>query len=577
MAAGSSRRPPPRRRRASGGGPTAGRRARARPRRVRLLAGIAVVLLGILALRAVWLGTVRAGDLSDRGVQQNRFEADLPAQRGAIQARNGADLAIDRLAVDVTATPYLVTDPEGTAAKLGPAIERDPNKIANALARRGGYVVLAEDVPPALADRAKKLDLPGIDFSDTWQRFYPGGPQASQLVGLTGDSHEGISGMELQLEEPLTGTPGHRVEVRDLLGNSIQMLEDREPVPGENVQLTTDPRIQDRVERTLAATREKYGAKSATGIVMDPRNGEVLAMATVPRFNPNRRSQVNQELVKSRPVTDTFEPGSTFKVVTMAAALEDRRVLPGTTFALPTAITRYDRTLEDAHERPAVVLSASEILAQSSNIGTVLIAERVGATRLQAWIERFGFGNRTGIEFPGEVEGLVLPLERWSGTSIINIPIGQGIGVTLAQLTRVYAAVANGGRLVEPHLVHRVGGTDVEHPGGRQIMTARTARTLDRMLRGVVSPDGTGSLAQIEGYQVAGKTGTANKIDPETGEYSSALYTSSFVGYVPANDPQLVVSVVVDEPGGGYYGGEVAAPAFEDIAAFSLQTLNIAP
>ena len=336
MAAGSSRRPPPRRRRASGGGRTPRRRARPRPRRVRLLAGIAVVLLGILALRAVWLGTVRAGDLSDRGVQQNRFEADLPAQRGAIQARNGADLAIDRLAVDVTATPYLVTDPEGTAAKLGPAIERDPNKIANALARRGGYVVLAEDVPPALADRAKKLDLPGIDFSDTWQRFYPGGPQASQLVGLTGDAHEGISGMELQLEEPLTGTPGHRVEVRDLLGNSIQMLEDREPVAGENVQLTVNRAIQDRVERTLAATREKYGARSATGIVMDPRNGEVLAMATVPRFNPNRRSQVNQELVKSRPVTDTFEPGSTFKVVTMAAALEDRRVLPGTTFALPT-------------------------------------------------------------------------------------------------------------------------------------------------------------------------------------------------------------------------------------------------
>jgi cell division protein FtsI/penicillin-binding protein 2 len=544
---------------------------------VRLLVGVAVVLLGLLAVRAVWLGTVRAGDLSARGVQQNRFEADLPAQRGSIQARNGADLAIDRLAVDVTATPYLVTDPKGTAAKLGPAIERDPNELANALSRPGGYVVLARNVPPALADRGKKLDLPGIEFSDTWQRFYPGGPQASQLIGLTGDTHEGISGIEQELDDPLTGTPGHRVEVRDLLGNSIQMLEDREPVEGENVQLTIDPTIQDRVERTLAATREEYGARSATGIVMDPRTGAVLAMATVPRFNPNRRTVINPELERNRPVTDTFEPGSTFKVVTMAAALEDRRVSPGTTFALPTSITRYDRTLRDAHERPAVTLTASEILAQSSNIGTVLIAERVGAERLQAWIERFGFGSPTGIDFPGEVDGLVLPLERWSGTSIINIPIGQGIGVTLAQLTRVYAAIANGGRLVPPHLVDRVGGQPVEHSAGRQIMTRRTARTLDRMLRGVVSPDGTGSLAQVEGYQVAGKTGTANKIDPETGEYSSALYTSSFVGYVPANDPKLVISVVLDEPGGAYYGGEVAAPAFEDIAAFSLQTLNIAP
>jgi cell division protein FtsI/penicillin-binding protein 2 len=520
---------------------------------------------------------VRAGELSDRGVQQNRFEADLPAQRGAIQARNGADLAIDRLAVDVTATPYLVTDPKGTAAELGPVIGRDPNEIANALIEPGGYVVLARNVPPAQADQAKKLDLPGIEFADTWQRFYPGGPQASQLVGLTGDTHEGISGMERQLDDALTGEPGHRVEVRDLLGNSIQMLEDREATPGENVQLTIDPAIQDRMERTLAATRATYEARSATGIVMDPRTGAVLAMATVPRFNPNRRAVINPDLERNRPVTDTFEPGSTFKVVTMAAALEDRAVLPGTTFALPTQITRYDRTLEDAHERPPVTLSASEILAQSSNIGTVFIAERVGAARLQAWIERFGLGAKTGIDFPGEVDGLMLPIERWSGTSIINIPIGQGIGVTLAQLTRVYAAVANGGRLVAPHIIDKVGGRAVEHAPGRQIITRRTARTLDRMLRGVVSPDGTGSLAQIAGYQVAGKTGTANKIDPETGEYSSSLYTSSFVGYVPANDPQLVISVVVDEPGGAYYGGEVAAPAFEDIAAFSLQTLNIAP
>jgi cell division protein FtsI (penicillin-binding protein 3) len=576
MAAGSSRRPPPRRRRTPAGARPTGP-VRADRRRIRLLAGIVVLLLGLLAARAVFLGTVRAGDLSDRGVDQNRFEADLPAQRGAIQARNGADLAIDRLAVDVTATPYLVTDPEGTAAELGPVIERDPNEIANALSRPGGYVVLAQDVPPALADRAKQLDLPGIEFADTWQRFYPGGPQASQLVGLTGDVHQGISGMELQLDEPLTGEAGHRVEVRDLLGNSIQVLEDREATPGQNVQLTTDPTIQARVERTLAATREEYGARSATGIVMDPRTGAILAMATVPRYNPNRRAAINEELTRNRPVTDTFEPGSTFKIVTMAAALEDRKVLPGTTFALPTQITRYDRTLEDAHERPAVTLTASEILEQSSNIGTVFIAERVGSARLQAWIERFGFGSRTGIDYPGEVEGLMLPLERWSGTSIINIPIGQGIGVTLSQLTTAYAAIANGGRLVQPYIVDRVDGKPRPHPQGRQIMTERTARTIDRMLRGVVSPDGTGSLAQIEGYEVAGKTGTANKIDQETGEYSEELFTSSFVGYVPANDPQLLISVVVDEPGGAYYGGDVAAPAFEDIAGFSLQTLNIAP
>ena len=575
MAAGSSRRPPRRRRPAAGGRPTGP--SRARPRRFRLLAGAAIVLLALLAVRAVWLGTVRAGDLSAKGAQQNRFEADLPAQRGSIQAADGADLAIDRLAVNVTATPYLVSDPKATAAKLGPVIERDPNELANALSEPGGYVVLARNVPPDDADRAKKLDLPGIDFSDTWQRFYPGASQAAQLLGLTGDTHEGISGMERQLDRPLTGTPGHRLEVRDLLGNSIQVLQDREPVAGENVQLTINPTIQDRVERTLAATRDKYEAKSATGIVMDPRTGAIIAMATVPRYNPNRRAAINPELERNRPVTDTFEPGSTFKVVTMTAALEDKKVQPSTRFYLPSQITRYDRTLQDAHERPAETLTASQILAQSSNIGTVLIAERVGAPRLQAWIERFGFGSPTGIDYPGEVNGLVLPLDEWSGTSIINIPIGQGVGVTLTQLTRAYAAVANGGRLVDPYLVDRIDGTPVDHPMGRQIMTRQTAKRVNTMLRGVVSPDGTGSLAQVQGYQVAGKTGTANKFDPETGEYSSSRYTSSFVGYVPANRPRLVISVVLDEPGGAYYGGEVAAPAFEDIAAFSLQTLNIAP
>ena len=528
----------------------------------------------------MFLGTVRAGDLSDRGVNQNRFEADLPAQRGAIQARNGADLAIDRLAVDVTATPYLVTDPEGTAAKLGPVIERDPNEIANALSRPGGYVVLAQDVPPALADRAKELDLPGIDFSDTWQRFYPGGLQASQLVGLTGDAHEGISGMELQLDEALTGDAGPP-------GGGARPARQLDPGAGgprgrgraRTCSSRSTRPSRTRVERTLAATREEYGARSATGIVMDPRTGAVLAMATVPRFNPNRRADRSTE-----------EPGAQpagHRHLRAGLHLQDRdhgggaRGPAGAARAPPSrcprTITRYDRTLRDAHERPAVVLSACEILAQSSNIGTVSSPSGWAATRLQAWIERLRVRQPHRHRLPRRGGGAVLPLERWSGTSIINIPIGQGIGVTLAQLTRVYAAVANGGRLVEPHLVHRVGGTDVEHPGGRQIMTARTARTLDRMLRGVVSPDGTGSLAQIEGYQVAGKTGTANKIDPLTGEYSSALYTSSFVGYVPANDPQLVVSVVVDEPGGAYYGGEVAAPAFEDIAAFSLQTLNIAP
>lgn len=574
MASGASRRPPPRGRR-----PAAPRAlpARARSRRIRVLAGLALLMLCLLGARAAFLGTVRADDLAARGLSQNRHESTLLAPRGSIQGREGTDLATDRLAVDVTASPNLITDPQAVAAQLGDALDRDPNAIANTLAQGGTYQVVARNVTPARADRARDLGIAGIYFSDTYQRFLPGGSLAAQVVGLTGDGRRGISGLEQSLDGVLTGTPGRRVEVRDVFGRPIQVLTDRPAREGTDVQLTLSPAIQAEVERVLAATRKEYGAKRAMAIVMDPRDGSILSMATVPRFNANKRDSINQEQVTNRPVTDTFEPGSTFKIVPMAGALEDGVVKPGTRFDLPVEYELYDRTLTDAHERGPVTLTASEILEQSSNIGTVKIAQRLTEERLQAWITRFGFGSPTGIDFPGEVEGLVLPGDEWSGTSILNIPIGQGVGVTLVQLTRAFAAIANGGTLVQPHLLEAVGEVPVEVDPGRRIMSARTAHRVNGMLRKVVSTDGTGLLAQVKGYEVAGKTGTANKIDPTTGLYSETLYTSSFVGYVPADDPQLLISVVVDEPSGGYYGGDVAAPAFEQLAEFSLQYLRISP
>ncbi|WP_217913052.1 peptidoglycan D,D-transpeptidase FtsI family protein [Miltoncostaea marina] len=577
MPPGTPRRPTPRRPPRRPASRPKGLSPRDRSRRIRLLALGAIVLMVALGGRAFWLGTVRADDLSSRSLAQSRHEIDLLAQRGSITARDGTDLATDRLAVDVTATPNLITDPQGVAARLGPVLRRDPNELANTLAKGGTYAVLARNVTPAAADRARDLGIAGIHFADTYQRFYPGGMRAAQLLGLTGDEHQGISGLERSLDETLTGTPGRRVEVRDVFQRPIQVLSDTPARRGSDVKLTIDPVIQDQMESTLAATREKYEARSAMAIAMDPRDGSILAMATVPRYNPNRRQSFNADLEANRPVTDTFEPGSTFKIVTMAGALEDGVVEPTTLFHLPPVYKLYDRELEDAHERGPVSLTASQILEQSSNIGTVKIAELLGKERIQAWIERFGFGSRTGIDYPGEVEGLVLPADRWSGTSILNIPIGQGIGVSLIQLTRAFAAVANGGTLVQPHVINEVDGEPAPVPAGRRIMTAATARQVDGMLRKVVSTDGTAELAQVKGYEVAGKTGTANKIDPDTGEYSDTLYTSSFVGYVPADDPQLLVAVVVDEPSGAYYGGDVAAPAFEEIAELSLHSLRILP
>ncbi len=445
-----------------------------------MLAGLALLMFCMLGARAAFLGTVRADDLSARGLSQNRHESVLLAQRGSIQANDGTDLATDRLAVDVTASPNLILDPQAVAAKLGPALGRDPNVLANTLSQDGTYAVLARDVTPARADRARALGIAGIYFSDTYQRFLPGGALAAQLVGLTNDEHAGLAGLEQSLDGVLTGTPGRRVEVRDVFGRPIQVLADRPAVPGRDVQLTISPAIQAEVERVLAATREEYGARRAMGVVMDPRDGSILAMATVPRFNPNKRETINQEQVSNRPVTETFEPGSTFKIVTLAGALDDGVVTPSTSFDLPEEYTLYDRTLTDSHERDAVTLTATQILEQSSNIGTVKIAERLTEQRLQAWIARFGFGTPTGIDYPGEVIGLVPPPGDWSGVSILNIPIGQGVEVSLVQLTRAFAAIANGGRLVTPHVVASVDGEPVPVDPGRQIMYPRTAGQVEQ-------------------------------------------------------------------------------------------------
>lgn len=544
-----------------------------------MLAGVSVLLLMLLAGRAAFLGTVRAGDLAARGKDHSRFAVDLIAQRGSIVAANGTDLATDQLAVNITATPNLITDPQAVAARLGPILRRDPNTLANILSRRGQYAMLARNVAPAAADRVRALGIPGLDFTDTYQRVLPGGPQAAQLVGLTGDEHQGLTGLELQLNKVLTGTPGRRVEVRDLFGRPIQVLGDREPTPGKDVALTLDPRIQEQTQAILASTRQRFGAKTAMAIVMRPSDGAILAMATVPSFNPNDRRTLNPELERNRPVIDAFEPGSTFKIVTMTAALEDGKVTPQTSFLVPGQISLYrgQVTLRDSHDHPAEMLTATQILEQSSNVGVYKIALEVGKERLLTWIRQFGFGRPTGIGYPGEVGGYVRPGDQWYGSGITNIPIGQGLSITLTQLARAYAAIANGGRLVQPYLVSTIGGTPVAPRPGRRIMRAATAREIDAMLRRVVSTDGTGTLAQIPGVQVAGKTGTAQKIDHATGRYTGK-YTSSFVGYVPANRPQFLIAVVVDEPTKtSYYGGDVAAPAFQRIAEFSLQTRRITP
>ena len=354
----------------------------------------------------------------------------------------------------------------------------------------------------------------------------------------------------------------------------IDVVSTRPERPGADVFLTLDRRIQANAESVLRETVKKWGAKGGNAIVLDPRTGGVLAMAVAPSYDANAFGTASPARRRNRAVTDVYEPGSTFKVVTVAAALSEKIVTPTTPFTLPSSIRVADRIIHEHEPRPTRRMTVAQILSQSSNVGTITLAQMLARTRVESWIDRFGFGKRTGVDAPGESPGL-LP-SYWSGSTIGNVPIGQGIGVTPIQMATAYAAIANGGVMRTPYLVERVGKRWLDHGKGRRVISKTVSAQMMAMLRDVVSAEGgTGAAAAVPGYTVAGKTGTAAK--PIPGGYSTTKYVASFVGVVPAKDPRLVVLVSIDEPRGAIWGGVVAAPAFAEIARSSLVELEVAP
>ena len=390
------------------------------------------------------------------------------------------------------------------------------------------------------------------------------------------------AGLEYSLDRYLAGKPGKELEVRAPDGTPLEKVRLVDPRASRNVQLTIDQSIQAKVQSVLASTVQRWSAKSATGIVLDPRTGEVLAMATAPSYDDNAVHDLPParlaELTRNRAVQDMYEPGSTFKVVTFAAALSAGIIQPGTKFAhIPYQIQVADRVIHDDALRGPITLTASQILQQSSNVGTVTIARMVGKDDLSKWISKFGFGRPTPLHLYGEAAGSVLPPDKWYGSSIGNIPIGQGISVTPMQMATMYSAIANGGVLVQPHVVAKVEGQRVPKPTRTRLIDGHVDHQLVHMLQGVLDPaaGGTGVRARIPGYVVAGKTGTAQK--PIPGGYSQRNYVASFVGFFPARNPQVEVMVVVDSPRGNIFGGIVAAPAFQQIGTFLAQTLSIKP
>jgi cell division protein FtsI/penicillin-binding protein 2 len=551
-------------------------RARTANRRIVVLAVFFAALLAAALVRAFWVQAVMGAEYAALAVQQHRETVVVPAGRGTIVDRNGEPLAIGEQAITVYANPRQITQPNEVTLAVSRVLRVEPETIYPLLTDKSkGFVYVARKADPAAAARLEKLDLPGLGFYPEELRTYPQRRVASQVLGYAGMDNKGLEGLERLLDRELSGRPGSQTIVKDQQGRALDVVSTRRETPGRNVRLTIDHQIQANAEDVLAETVRRYGAKAASAIVMDPQTGAILAMATAPGYNANRFPTTRADRRRNRAVTDTYEPGSTFKLVTVAAALQEGAVTPRTSFRLAPRLRVADRVIHEAHDRGTVRYSVREIVEYSSNIGTITVAQRLGEGKLASWIDRFGFGTQTGIDFPGESSGFALPLDQWSGSTIGTVPIGHGIAVTPVQMARAYAAVANGGRLVAPHVVERVGGDPVEHPRGKRILSRRVSEQMLDLLRGVVV-EGTGTEAAVPGYTVAGKTGTAAKIDPN-GRYSTTRYVASFVGLVPASRPRLVVMVMVDEPRGSIYGGVVAAPAFRDIARFNLQHLEVPP
>ncbi|HYM55195.1 MAG TPA: penicillin-binding protein 2 [Solirubrobacteraceae bacterium] len=546
--------------------------------RIGAIFGLFFLLLVLAAARTVYLGVVRGGTLRKAASNQQVTDETVNAPRGAITDRNGVDLAVSEPARDISADPYLVTDPLSASQRLAALLGQTQASVLSRLSERRGFVYLARAVPAQEADAILALKIPGVAGTPVMRRVYPRGTLAAQVLGVVGTEGNGLAGLEYSRNVLLRGRSGQRRVVSDAIGQPVSITETHPEQPGMSLRLTLDANIQQRTEDVLGAVGRDFNPKDATAIVMDPRSGAILALANWPQVNANDPGSSPAAAMEDRAVGFAYEPGSTFKAVTVSGALQEGLITPSTPFNIPDQIQVADRTIHDDTEHPEETLTTSQILARSSNVGALKIGMLEGASRFNEWVHRFGFGARTGVELPGEETGVTLALDRYSGSSMGNLPIGQGELVTPMQMASAYSAIANGGILRSPHIVAAVGGRRRAEPAGHRIISATTASELRHMLEGVLAPGGTASEVSIPGYQLAGKTGTASKVDPATGEYSKTAYVASFIGFAPAANPKLLCAVVVDEPqSGSIYGGTVAAPAFGQIMSFALPYLGIPP
>jgi cell division protein FtsI (penicillin-binding protein 3) len=547
-------------------------------KRLYLLAGILVLWAGAICLRLVYLQIFRYGDFEQRAQRQQQRTTEVAAKRGIIYDRAGRELAMSVSVDSVFAVPADIPDLAGTISLVARITKADPRELLAKCQSARTFCWVARKADAETADRIRAMNLRGIYFQKESKRFYPKRELAAQVLGYVGMDDEGLSGIERADDDDLRGKPGRMMISVDARRKWFGSVE-KQPDPGENVILTVDEKIQYIAERELETAMQQTHAESGTVVVENPKTGEILALANRPTFNPNLAREITPQKLKDHAVSDVYEPGSTFKLVTIAAALEEKLTRPDEVFDCQMgSIVINGMRIRDS--KPHGLLSVAGILAESSDVGAIKIALRLGEERFYKYIRAFGFGQQTGIEVPGETRGLTKPLNRWSKVSIGAISMGQEIGVTPLQLVAMVSTIANDGVWVAPRIV--AGTTEPQgapqmvafHPAAqRRVISPMTAAQMKQMMQGVVL-HGTGKKAILEGYSSAGKTGTAQKVDPATHTYSHTKYVGSFAGFAPVNDPAITVAVILDSAVGLHQGGQVSAPVFQRVAQQVLEYLH---
>ncbi len=554
------------------------------PRGLRV--GLAVLAAALLLVtgKLVLLQGVDGGDYAEAASQARLRTVDIAALRGQVLDRDGNLLAYTVDASLVVADPQLVADPQRTALALTTLLDVPVSDLTELLSRDGRYVELAHQVSPETVSAIEDLELPGVLFEDEPMRLYPAGFVGGQVVGFVGRDGDGLAGVEQRFDEQLSGTDGERrVEVGSG-GNPIPSgIDESTPaVDGSSVQLTLDADVQYVMEQRLGEACRDGATTRASAVVLDVHTGEVVAMGSCPGYDPGAAGSTDPDLLGNPVVSQVFEPGSVMKAVTLAGAIEEGLTSPDEVLTVDGSISAGDATVSDASPHGPIDLTVTGILAKSSNVGTIMLARELGDERLEEYLRAFGIGSTTGIELPGESAGILEPAEDWTASRAANVPIGQGVSVTTLQMASVYQAIANGGVRVEPRLVSSVTAPDgtvvpVERPQPTRVVSEDTAADMAHMLEAVVGPGGTAPRGEVDGFRVAGKTGTAQRANPECGCYAGGGYVTTFVGFAPADDPQYVVAVDLERPTSSAEGGQVAAPVFADVMRYVLTSGGVVP